>query len=266
MQVVNFRVGPFVLAVAATLLTISRARATALLPAAAINGSAFQEFEREKETRLEPGLAAISDSPDWSVPARGPTRFSRSKWTREDEGSGVEMFSRKPARAAAAEEKRVVMRDGDSLSSAGRYALFTGSSAREESAAVMADDVGWASYTQCEDRGAGRVCATVTPEICGKMKSDQVELDEKDFAGLEKSETRAIALILAMRGSEHQLDNVVRYGNRMGLKDPAQTTKGRLMRAADYPEFPKELRSACSKMASATPTLDPSARKPAAQR
>jgi hypothetical protein len=45
---------------------------------------------------------------------------------------------------------------------------------------------------------------------------------------LKVLEVRAIATILAMRGPEHQLDNLAKHGNRLGLNNPLQTTKGKL--------------------------------------
>lgn len=222
-------------------------------------GRAFRLRDQERNEDVGHALLAFPHGPDWKLASRGPTEFDARIWTREDQGSGVEMF----ARRGGGEEKRVVLREGDELNSAAWYSLapkrgVASTKSRsdrpreiEDSGALLFDEDGWAGVSKCHDDGdeAGRVCETVTPTLCARLQSDRFVIGESELESVQKAEVRAISLALALRGPDHQLDNLIRFGNRMGLKDAAQTTKGRLLQIASDPGFPRQLRALCAEAA-----------------
>ena len=99
-----------------------------------------------------------------------------------------------------------------------------------------------AALTTCEDSGEkdslGRICVTATSKLCSNLRNG-VGLDVPTLSELDAYEMRALASILTLRGSDHQLDNVLRSGNRLGLKTSLQTTKGQLLALAK--QLAKEL-------------------------
>ena len=102
----------------------------------------------------------------------------------------------------------------------------------ETSASVFFESGKLKAFTICEDAGGkdslGRTCVTATPKLCENLKkSDAIQTDT--LKAVDTFEMRAIATILTLRGPDHQLDNVVRTGNRLGLKSAMQTTKGQLL-------------------------------------
>lgn len=92
-----------------------------------------------------------------------------------------------------------------------------------------------AALVTCEDSGQkddiGRICVTATRSLCQDLRAGK-GIDPQNLKEMDGFEMRALASILTLRGSEHQLDNVLRSGNRLGLKTALQTTKGQLMTLA----------------------------------
>ncbi len=118
------------------------------------------------------------------------------------------------------------------------------------------------AFTACEDEGAkssvGRVCVTATPKLCEGLRKNE-GLTIAILREAEIFEMRTLASLLTLRGSDHQLDNVVRFGNRLGLKSALQTTRGQLLALAA--QIAKETGKAPASPPPATPELAEKAKK-----
>jgi hypothetical protein len=98
------------------------------------------------------------------------------------------------------------------------------------------------AFTSCQDNGesnsVGRVCVTATPLLCSGLASGK-GIPPTALKDIDQYETKALSLLLTLRGSDHQLDNLLRTGNRLGLKSGLQTTKGQLIALAQQIEKEK---------------------------
>lgn len=155
-------------------------------------------------------------------------RLKSTTWKHERDTEGTDILSdQKQAKVA-------VLKTGDGvIESVISYRLDRKEKASlENSSALFFGDGHLKALTQCEERAefekVGRVCITATPKLCRDLRTGQ-GVNPDDLAGLESFETRALASILTLRGSDHQLDNMVKSGNRLGLKSGLQTTKGQLI-------------------------------------
>ena len=169
-----------------------------------------------------------------TVTNEGELHADKSKWSTSKESDGTELLTstvKEPmeSRVAVIRTKSVI----ESFTSYTLKAAGTGSGTKPESSSSVFFDQGkLAAFTICEDSGGkdslGRTCVTATPKLCQNLKSsDPIEADT--MSKVDSFEMRAIATILTLRGPDHQLDNVVRTGNRLGLKSALQTTKGQLV-------------------------------------
>lgn len=161
------------------------------------------------------------------INSSGLSEFDKSAWSIEKQDDGTELytFKKKPEARAA------VMRAGDgTLESITTYKT----AGKTETAASMTFEKGVArSFTSCEDAGGkdfGRVCVTATRELCGALKAGTLQAEQ--LKETDTAEMRALAILLTLRGADHQLDNMVRSGNRLGLKTALQTTKGQILAMA----------------------------------
>jgi hypothetical protein len=167
------------------------------------------------------------------------SKFDQAKWNRELDPEGTELFTSKEKLAS----RMAVTRSGDGcLESVSIFKIQspekTAKYAEEESGAALFSNKGEAlSVTRCEDNkntsSVGRACVTATPELCKRLKSGDPITSEvtKEVDG---KEMRALTMILTLRGPDHQLDNVIRSGNRLGLKSGLQTTTGLLLTLAKF--------------------------------
>lgn len=185
---------------------------------------------------VEKALAFLNPAKGWSVNATQRVDFDQKLWTREALGDGSEIFSYQAAKSKEEEQKRAILRDGENLSSISSYQLAPakkGAKIQEErSASVVFHKGDLFAVTQCRDDGTklGRNCITVTPDVCEYVKEEEPkEFPKKVSEQLKVLEIRALATILTLRGTNHQLENVARHGNRLGLNNPLQTTKGKLI-------------------------------------
>jgi hypothetical protein len=167
-----------------------------------------------------------------AVTADGKIKADSSQWKIEKEGDGTELFtSIKTPQARAA-----VLRNSGGMESFTAYILKgppKGSDVKPENASAVFFDKGKLSaITLCEDTGEkdsfGRTCVTATPKLCQTLHKAET-VAEETIKEIDLFEMRALATILTLRGPDHQLENVVRAGNRLGLKSSLQTTKGQLM-------------------------------------
>ena len=187
----------------------------------------------------------------------GELRADKSKWTSSKESDGTELLTSKEKEPA--EARVAVIRSKTTLESFTSYSLkaaATGTTTKPEtSSSVFFDQGKLAAFTMCEDSGGkdslGRTCVTATPKLCQDLKKSE-PIEEDTMKKVDSFEMRAIATILTLRGADHQLDNVVRTGNRLGLKSALQTTKGQLVALSK--QISKELASQTPDAASTSAT------------
>ena len=187
---------------------------------------AATDFEIAGKLVALPTPIAITD--------KGTLEFDKAKWKVEREGDGTELFTAK----TGIEVRLAAMRDtGGSLESVTTYQLKSGEAKdKPESAASVFFSKGkLAAYVTCEDSAEkdsiGRICVTATPKLCQGLRAGNGVAPDA-LKELESYEMKALAVILTLRGADHQLENVVRSGNRLGLKTALQTTKGQLIALA----------------------------------
>jgi hypothetical protein len=187
--------------------------------------------------------------------------FAKDKWIRETEGRETELFTSK----GTVQGRVAVLRGKDgkteSLTAYKLNATKKDAPTEEIAASMIFDHDQLAAYSTCEDRpgnpAGGRTCVTATPKLCHALK-DGTGVTPEILAETDTYEMRGLAVLLTLRGSDHQLDNMVRTGNRLGLKTALQTTKGQIMALAR--QLMKE--QAVAKTASAVKA--PAQRDPAA--
>ncbi|MCM2283106.1 MAG: hypothetical protein NDI61_14785 [Bdellovibrionaceae bacterium] len=188
---------------------------------------------------LRHALTLLTPAKGWSIASDQHAVFDAKLWSREALNDGSEIFTAQmdgksaPSDASpVSEQKRVILRDGTNLSSVSAYALTrekTGA-LTEASSSIVFHKGRLYALTRCEDQGGakGRDCLTVTRQLCEYARAPG-EMPTRLSDELKVIEVRALATILALRGPDHQLENVARHGSRMGLKDALQTTKGKFL-------------------------------------
>lgn len=201
------------------------------------NSKAERVSQPIAQPTIERALAFLNPAKGWSVNASQKVEFDQKIWAREALSDGSEIFSLQ-TRAQDEEQKRAILRDGENVSSISSYQLEPAKKGKknqeERSASVVFFKGDLFAITQCRDDGTklGRNCLTVTPDVCEYVKqaaAAEAEVPSKVSEQLKVLEIRALATILTLRGPNHQLENVARHGNRLGLNNPLQTTKGKLI-------------------------------------
>jgi hypothetical protein len=186
-----------------------------------------------------------------SLDAQGKLTVSKHDWKLEKDKEGTDLLSSAKANARAA-----VLHSSDGKPEA--LVSYLLSNAKKDAPDKPESSNGFffkagqlAAITTCEDSGEkdslGRICVTATNKLCSNLRNG-VGLDIETLTELDAYEMRALAAILTLRGSDHQLDNVLRSGNRLGLKTALQTTKGQLLALAK--QLAKELGRAVPEPAS----------------
>jgi hypothetical protein len=236
---------------AATALTPSRAHASVSLT---LNDYAFTAKLVSLPAHLQVNSAGLSE-------------YDKKAWSIETQDDGTELYTLKSKSQSKSKSKSktkkkpearaAIMRDkkGD-LESMTAYELSDKLSGGDETAGAMIFETGrLRAFTSCEtENSVGRVCVTATPDLCHALKAGNVRPEE--MKQMETYEMRALAILLTLRGTDHQLDNMVKSGNRLGLKTALQTTKGQLLALSKVVE--RESRRTAS-VASATAPLAVSA-------
>jgi hypothetical protein len=182
---------------------------------------------------IDKALTFLNPALGWSVNAKQKVDFDDKIWSKEALSDGSEIYKMVATPAGVEEEKRVILRDGENVSSITSFALSKDEKKKtvhEESASVIFHKGSLYAVTQCRDENdkAGRNCLTVTRELCSYVAKPATEFPKVVGDQLKVLEVRALATILALRGADHQLENMAKHGNRLGLKNPLQTTKGKL--------------------------------------
>jgi hypothetical protein len=163
----------------------------------------------------------------------GTIEVASSKWKTETSPDGTQLLTAKTAEARVALMKT---HDGKPESFTAYTLSPVGPSVQkikqEDSGTIFYSKGQVAAVTSCTNTGLkdsiGRVCVTATPRLCRGLRSTK-GIDSEALSEMESYEMRSLAAILTLRGSDHQLENVVNSGNRLGLKNPLQTTKGQLL-------------------------------------
>lgn len=169
----------------------------------------------------------------------GNVKPDKKNWLAEKEEDGTELFTLKAKKSADSSVRAAALKGKDGkLESLTAYKLTDvkkSSSKEEDASTVFFESSKLAALTSCEDREAsgapGRICVTATTKLCSALQNG-TGVTAEILKEMDAYEMRALAIVLTLRGSDHQLDNVVKTGNRLGLKSALQTTKGQLMAIA----------------------------------
>ena len=196
-----------------------------------------------------------------SFTSRGTIEIDSAKWSKEKDEEGTDLYTVK----MGDETKAAAMKTSDgALEAFMSYTLKKDPADKaakkpgeENSSAVFFSKGRLTAFTSCEDDNEkdpiGRICITATEKLCQGLRSGEGVTPDA-LTEVESFETRALAGILTLRGADHQLENVVKSGNRLGLKSGLQTTKGQLMALARQVE---------TELTNGKPTPDSKSHKPA---
>jgi hypothetical protein len=192
----------------------------------------------------------------FTISQQGKIEAAKIHWQVEQDADGTDLFT-----SAKGNARIAVLKDkSGSLESVTAFSLKSpqaGETPRTETDDSLAfKDQTLLAYTRCESSKPAaspeRRCLTVTRALCSSLVSKgQVGLDS--LHETDSFEMKALAIILTLRGADHQLDNVVHFGNRLGLKSPEQSTRGQIVAAAaktgaqspNTPEVVKQLKDMC---------------------
>ena len=166
----------------------------------------------------------------------GKLNYKTENWKSETDPDGTDLLTAKKLRARAAVLKNKSGKVEALVSYVMKPETMNTKSDLEEGQALYFDGDGHlAAVTVCDEvkaaRDLGRVCVTATPKLCGDLRSGK-GVDPETLQRAESFETRTLASLLTLRGSDHQLDNLLKTGNRLGLKSSLQTTRGQLITLA----------------------------------
>lgn len=216
---------------------VSSTLAVACAAVAALQSTAVAADANHEVNEYAKGASLLVAPSKISVSETGKLEFTKSDWKSDLQTDGTMLLSylktdkktkKVPeARAAVLQNKEGVV---ESMTS---YAL----SPNEDSTTVFYKGSTLAAFSSCEDapakegeKNVGRVCVTATPNLCKAMAAANVTPEV--MKEMDTFEMRALAILLTLRGPDHQLDNVAKSGNRLGLKSALQTTKGQLLALA----------------------------------
>ncbi|RYZ75757.1 MAG: hypothetical protein EOP05_06980, partial [Proteobacteria bacterium] len=165
-----------------------------------------------------------------SVSEAGDLKFDTAVWSsaKQPDGTLLLTFTQADKKTKKVPEARAaVLRSKEGvLESMTSYESKT----TEEATTVFFDGKTVSAFVSCENRNGkdiGRVCVTATPKLCKAVGEGAVTPDI--VKEMDSFEMRSLAILLTLRGPDHQLENVVKSGNRLGLKSALQTTKGQLL-------------------------------------
>lgn len=183
---------------------------------AAVPTSAISDYARIAKLISVPDHGGLND--------KGESKFEKTKWSTDKQADGSEIYTLK----AKPEARAVVMRsDAGALESMTAFEIAA-KDKTEKAGSVFFETGKLAAFTSCEEqKNLGRVCVTTTPALCKQLKDGNVAAET--MTDMDKFEMRSLSYLLTLRGADHQLDNMVKTGNRLGLKSALQTTKGQLM-------------------------------------
>ena len=205
-------------------LSLARLAVWALVLAFAVNALSSpmesDDFSVASKLFSLPGKVAIG--------SKGQLEFDKNAWSEEKQPDGTQLLTTK----SKTDARVAVMRSKTgTLETFSAYQLKDAKA--ESSVSVAFAKERMSAFTSCEEspKSPGRVCVTATPKLCQALKAGS-GLTPGILDEMDEYERKALATILTLRGSDHQLDNMVKSGNRLGLKSALQTTKGQLIALA----------------------------------
>lgn len=193
--------------------------------------------------------ASATAKRDWEIKPDGNIEFDKNIWTasKDEEGSEIYLI-KKPV--GATEQKRTVIRNEDRrIRTISEYRLVD---QKENYWFVFFLDQQLAAATTCTDKTSDglRSCTTAIPSVCKSLpasKTTEWTLPKAIVPDVDLVEKRALATVLSMRGEGHQMENMAKTGNLIGLKHRLQTTRGRLTATPVKSEFIRETAALCQR-------------------
>jgi hypothetical protein len=211
----------------------------------------------QKELDRFLGVRAPASKRDWEVKPDGKISFDKEVWsaTKDVEGSEVYTLKKTAARPNSGakneiEQKRTVIRNEDqTVRTVSEYRI---ENKKETYWFVFFLDQKLAAATTCSDKTPDglRECVTAIPSVCKslpKNRATEWTLPKAVIPDVDLVEKRALATVLTMRGEEHQVENMAKTGNLIGLKHKLQTTRGRLSTSPVKANDIKEVAQLCDR-------------------
>lgn len=219
----------------------SSSASAANLPVASANLQA--ELDRFLEVR-KPAAKR-----DWQVKADGKIEFDKEVWTQSKDEEGSEIFTAKKPKGATEQKRTVIRNDDQTIRTISEYSIANN---KENFWFVFFLDQKLAAATTCTDKTADglRKCATAIPSVCKSLPTSKAvdwTLPKPVVPDVDLVEKRALATVLTMRGEGHQMENMAKTGNLIGLKHKLQTTRGRLTTTPVKAEFIAETAQLCDR-------------------
>ncbi len=207
------------------------------------------DIQAELDRFLEVKKSAIAKR-DWEVTPNGAIEFDKNIWTASKDDEGSEVFVLKKPVGATEQKRTVIRNDDQSIRTISEYRLVDN---KETFWFVFFLDQQLAAATTCTDRTADglRSCTTAIPAVCKSLpigKSTEWTLPKSIVPDVDLVEKRALATVITMRGETHQVENMAKTGNLIGLKNKMQTTRGRLTAAPVKSEFIEETAALCHRL------------------
>ena len=248
---VNFFLLPFTLAagpqapVMKMSSNISLFSSTANASTAAATANIQTELERFLVDRKPASLKK-----DWQIKSDGKIDFDKNIWTATKDDEGSEVFELKKPFGASEQKRTVIRNDDQSIRTISEYRLID---KKENYWFVFFLDQHLAAATTCTDKTADglRNCITAIPSVCKSLPTSKAvdwTLPKAVVPDVDLVEKRALATVLSMRGEGHQMENMAKTGNLIGLKHKLQTTRGRLTAAPVKSEYIAETAALCARL------------------
>lgn len=186
---------------------------------------------------------------DWEVRADGKIEFDKTVWSATKDEEGSEVFEVKKPSGATEQKRTVIRNDDQTIRTISEYRLIN---QKENYWFVFFLEQKLAAATTCTDKTADglRSCATAIPSVCKSLPASKAadwSLPKAVVPDVDLVEKRALATVLSMRGEGHQMENMAKTGNLIGLKHKLQTTRGRLTTTPVKTEFIKETAQLCDR-------------------
>jgi len=202
---------------------------------------------------IKQGLSTLEKPKGWNVNPNQKVEFDKNLWTIETLSDGTEIYTlktqalRKPSSVSV--QKIVVLRDRDQLSSITQ--MIADRPHRERATSVLFFKNRLYAITKCFDLGdrLGRQCLSATEKTC---PNPLATINDPE---LKQAEVRAVTTLLTIRGTDHQLQNLARFGTPSGLKDPLQTTRGKLSSEKHRDAAVHQIKDLCRAIASSGSTV-----------
>lgn len=195
-----------------------------------------------------------SNKRDWEIQADGKISFDKNLWSVEKDADGGEVFTAKRSQSASEIKRSVIRNEDQTIRTISEYRITKDQ--KENFWFVFFLDQKLAAATTCTDKTPNglRNCVTAIPSVCKSLPKNKAtgsasawSLPKPVIPDVDLVEKRAIATVVSLRGEGHQMENMAKTGNLIGLKDKHQTTRGRLTSAPVKSEFIQEAADLCER-------------------